>query len=56
MSCPNETADGEIASADSTLFSGMAYLGTIIGQLSFGYFVDRYGRKWGALRRRAFPV
>lgn len=33
----------------STLFSGMAYLGTIIGQLSFGYFVDRYGRKWGML-------
>lgn len=36
-------------SADSTLFSGMAYLGTIIGQLSFGYFVDRYGRKYGEL-------
>ncbi|GAA5992147.1 hypothetical protein JCM10908_001788 [Rhodotorula pacifica] len=33
----------------STLFSGMAYLGTVIGQLSFGFFVDRYGRKYGML-------
>ncbi|GAA5902690.1 hypothetical protein JCM6882_004043 [Rhodosporidiobolus microsporus] len=33
----------------STLFSGMAYLGTVIGMLSFGYAVDRYGRKFGML-------
>ncbi|GAA5869308.1 hypothetical protein JCM3774_004202 [Rhodotorula dairenensis] len=33
----------------STLFSGMAYLGTIVGQLTFGFFVDRYGRKYGML-------
>ncbi|BGP19487.1 glycerophosphoinositol permease [Rhodosporidiobolus nylandii] len=33
----------------STLFSGMAYLGTIVGMLSFGYGVDRFGRKWGML-------
>ncbi|GAA5921016.1 hypothetical protein JCM3775_004050 [Rhodotorula graminis] len=33
----------------SELFSGMAYLGTIIGMLFFGYFVDRYGRKYGML-------
>lgn len=25
----------------------MAYLGTILGQLTFGFFVDRYGRKYG---------
>jgi MFS family permease len=25
----------------------MAYLGTVIGQLTFGFFVDRYGRKYG---------
>lgn len=29
----------------------MAYLGTIIGQLTFGFFVDRYGRKYGAFAR-----
>jgi len=33
----------------SELFSGMAYLGTILGMLFFGYFVDRYGRKYGML-------
>ncbi|GAA5836750.1 hypothetical protein JCM9279_007649 [Rhodotorula babjevae] len=33
----------------SELFSGMAYLGTIVGMLTFGYFVDRYGRKYGML-------
>ncbi|GAA5899658.1 hypothetical protein JCM8208_000620 [Rhodotorula glutinis] len=33
----------------SELFSGMAYLGTIAGMLFFGYFVDRYGRKYGML-------
>ncbi|GAA6009663.1 hypothetical protein JCM10207_004146 [Rhodosporidiobolus poonsookiae] len=33
----------------SQLFSGMAYLGTVVGMLSFGYLVDRYGRKYGML-------
>ncbi|GAA6030862.1 hypothetical protein JCM8097_008912 [Rhodosporidiobolus ruineniae] len=33
----------------STLFSGCAYLGTVIGQVSFGYLVDVYGRKFGML-------
>lgn len=32
----------------------MAYLGTIIGQLTFGFFVDRYGRKYGAFARATF--
>ncbi|BGP51111.1 glycerophosphoinositol permease [Rhodotorula kratochvilovae] len=31
------------------LFSGMAYLGTIVGMLGFGWLVDRYGRKNGML-------
>ncbi|GJN93151.1 hypothetical protein Rhopal_006198-T1 [Rhodotorula paludigena] len=33
----------------SELFSGMAYLGTVVGMLLFGFFVDRYGRKYGML-------
>ncbi|GAA6046729.1 hypothetical protein JCM3770_003138 [Rhodotorula araucariae] len=33
----------------SELFTGCAYLGTIVGMLGFGYFVDRYGRKYGML-------
>ncbi|GAA5968569.1 hypothetical protein JCM11641_007682 [Rhodosporidiobolus odoratus] len=40
----------------STLFSGMAYLGTIVGMLSFGYFVDRYGRKYGMLTASAIMI
>lgn len=31
--------------ADSEIFTGIAYLGIICGQLGFGVIVDRYGRK-----------
>lgn len=31
--------------ADGTIFTGIAYLGVIAGQLGFGCIVDRFGRK-----------
>ncbi|GAA5824862.1 hypothetical protein JCM11251_005371 [Rhodosporidiobolus azoricus] len=40
----------------STLFSGMAYLGTVVGMLSFGYAVDRFGRKFGMLTASSIMI
>ncbi|GAA6060458.1 hypothetical protein JCM10212_000886 [Sporobolomyces blumeae] len=37
------------ASNYSTLFSSMGFVGTVVGQLSWGYIVDRFGRKTGML-------
>ncbi|KWU44597.1 MFS general substrate transporter [Rhodotorula sp. JG-1b] len=39
-------SEGFVNSAvDSEIFTGIAYLGIICGQLGFGFVVDRYGRK-----------
>ncbi|GAA5899751.1 uncharacterized protein JCM6883_005978 [Sporobolomyces salmoneus] len=40
----------------STLFSSMGFAGTVVGMLSFGYFVDRFGRKSGMLASSAFII
>ncbi|BGP02934.1 hypothetical protein RTBOTA2_005793 [Rhodotorula toruloides] len=39
-----------------TLFSSMVFVGTVLGQLSFGYLVDRYGRKFGMLAASAIMI
>lgn len=35
--------------ADSQIFTGIAYLGVIVGQLGFGWIVDRHGRRMSML-------
>lgn len=43
--CPESTHLTSWTFPDSEIFTGIAYLGIICGQLGFGFVVDRYGRK-----------
>ncbi len=35
----------------SQILSSMAFAGTVLGMLSFGYLSDKLGRKFGMVRR-----
>ncbi|CEQ43126.1 SPOSA6832_05017 [Sporobolomyces salmonicolor] len=49
---PEETSKNNY----STLFSSMAFAGTVVGMLGWGYLVDRFGRKSGMMSASSIIV